>query len=521
MLLRNNLFPLFSLFFYLAVFYVLAIPLSRADTKEEILAKYETAVQQAEDLHIYEDDTLQVIPKIRLAGNALLNDDAERASAVLNEALSDLKLLQSRKPSSLKASFRLEFLEIYADVLQKYALLVLLALAFVRWPYYRKMLKGDSLNPYGKILIALLAGLFSIFLSFFDFSRYGESAWTFFDIQVVTLVIGGLLGGVRAGVFAGALAGLFRWLLKPGFISYLLIVVGAGLLAGIFSKRIKNFRQSAKPAFVCGSVIGVFHGIVIYIPAFGLIPWYYLLMSIGFVGLLEGVGVYIFFAVIAGVMREENRKEVEQELLKTRLLFLQAQMSPHFIFNTLNTISAICGRERALQAQGLILKLAAFLRRAIRRADEMVTLREEIEYIDTYLEIESTRFQDRLKVDKHIEISESSWNATIPMLILQPLVENAVKHGIAKKESGGTLDLKLTETGGVLKFEISDNGPGIRPDLITGIFEKEAAVSNGSGIGVRNIQKRLLHLYGPQFGLQYESHPGKGTRVSVRIPLKR
>ena len=321
------------------------------------------------------------------------------------------------------------------------------------------------------------------------------------------------------GLLSGLMIAIYRVLLNPAFVIYAAIAVVAGLLSGLVSRRIRDFQKCLWIGFWTACVIGVLHGLVAYLPAIRMIPWQYFLLTMGLIAVLEGTGVLIFMAVISGVVREQNRRQMENDLLKTRLLFLQAQMSPHFLFNTLNTISSICGREHAHQAKNLILRLAEFLRRALKREDEKVTFREEMAYIDAYLDIEKARFQDRLQVEKSIKLSDDERESEVPLLVLQPLVENAIRHGIAKKESGGTVHIEASVADRALKVEISDDGVGMEPELCERVLVDAKSHAQGLGIGVTNIHQRLVRIYGAEYGLQFESEKGKGTKVTVRIPI--
>ncbi len=513
---KNNHFAAF--FFLIFLFTFIPQLFARDISKNEVLADYEKAVQLAEELNVYQQDTYHIIPNIRVAAEALLKNDIPAAGKVLEEVLHNLKLLQSEKPKQLNSAFRLEWLEIYNEVFRKFALLILLAFLFVKWPFMHEMLKKDQINLSGKLALPFIIGAAGVFLSFSDMAKYGESAWSFFDMQIVLLVIGGLLGGFWSGLVAGILVGSFRWMLKPEFFVYFGTAVLIGALSGYLADRIKTFRAAERQSFTIGLCAGIIHGVIIYLPAIKLIPWFFFVFTVFFLAILEAAAVFIFFAVISGILREENRRQTEHELLKTKLLFLQAQISPHFLFNALNTISAICSRERAAQAQNLVIRLAHFLRRTLKRADEKVTLREEIEYIDSYLEIEKVRFQDRLNVERQFDLKDESWNIKIPLLILQPLVENAIKHGISKKESGGTLKIAVGDQNGGIRVQIIDDGVGMAPEVLEQLFTSSHSSLEGAGIGVKNIQQRLTHLYGPEGGLRYESAPGQGTKVTVHIP---
>ena len=516
----KNSVPL--IFCVLALFFFFISPLqAQVVSKEEVLSKYERALTQAEELNLYQEDFLKLLPKIRLASKALLREDFQGADQTLTEVLSDLKLLESRQIQGFTGRIKLEWLEIYLEIFQKYALLALLAYLLVSWPYFRGMLKGHRISIPGKALLFILISFIAILLSFLDLSRYGESAWSFFDIQLVLLTLAGLLGGFWTGALSGVLIGAFRFLLKPEGLTYVALAIGAGALSGFLSDRTQKIPPRGWTAFGVGCLVGTLHGLLVYLPTAHVIPWTYVAFSVIFLALLEGAGVYIFIAVISGILREITRRETERELLKTRLLFLQAQMRPHFLFNALNTISAICNQENAARAQNLVLRLGDFLRGTLKPGDEFVTLRDEMHFIDAYLEIEKARFQNRLKIEKDFHLQENTWSTRIPLLILQPLVENAIRHGIGKKESGGTVHIHLKEEAGFLSIEIADDGVGMDPALIQQALQGRNLSSKELGIALGNIHQRLIHLYGSSYGLQIEGTPGKGTKVLVRIPLVR
>ncbi|HTL46486.1 MAG TPA: histidine kinase [Verrucomicrobiae bacterium] len=482
------------------------------------MAKYDKAVALAGELNVGEEDILHILPKIRMASQAMMNGEFSKADTILGEALEDLALINSQRPEHLQRTFRLEWLEIYREIIQKYAILALLAFLLIRVPYFRRMLHADRISVMGKVYLAMMTVITALFFSFFDVSRYGESAWAFFDIQVVLLAIGGLLGGLWPGVLSGFLVGAFRWVLNPELHVYFWIALAAGTLGGLGARSIRSFRNTAKAGLLTGAAAGTLHGALVYIPLARELSWTYALMSILFLALMEGGAVFVFLAVVSGILREDHRREMETELLQTKLLFLQAQISPHFLFNALNTISAICHRENAHEARKLVLNLADFFRRAIKRVDDKITLREELGYIDSYLELEKARFQERLRVEKVIEIPEALWNAKIPFLVLQPLVENAIKHGISKKEEGGRLTIRISESGKCLEVEVKDDGAGADADTMEKILSREYA-SGEFGIGLQNINQRLVRLYGKAHRLKFSGKAGQGLSVTVRLPV--
>src|SRR2546423_2669313 len=205
---------------------------------------------------------------------------------------------------------------------------------------------------------------------------------------------------------------------------------------------------------------------------------------------------------------EMNLQRHQQLLLKARMDALSSQINPHFLFNTLNTVSSLV-RMDPDSARGVVLKLSNILRRLLRRHETFVPLREELQFIDDYLDIEVARFgKDNLDIVKQIE--ESALEAFIPSMLLQPIVENSLKHGLAPKLGGGKIQLRAVQRDGRLQIEIEDNGVGISEEKMPHVYVE--------GIGLSNVRERLRVLYGTDFHLDIESRPGEGTVIRIEIP---
>ena len=204
---------------------------------------------------------------------------------------------------------------------------------------------------------------------------------------------------------------------------------------------------------------------------------------------------------------EHRLEEQDKLLLAARLEALSNQINPHFLFNTLTSISSLI-RSQPDTARALILKLSRLLRRLLSSREQFVTLREELASIDEYLDIETARFGPRLAVDK--EISADSLELIMPSMLLQPLVENSIKHGIAHKVGGGRVTIRSRRDGEDAIIEVADDGAGMPA---TGSDER------GGGIGLRNVDERLRVIYGENYHLRFESTPGHGTCARIRIPV--
>ena len=204
---------------------------------------------------------------------------------------------------------------------------------------------------------------------------------------------------------------------------------------------------------------------------------------------------------------EHRLQEQEKLLLAAKIEALANQINPHFLFNTLTSISSLI-RTQPETARMLITKLSGLLRRLLRSTDHFVTLREELESIDEYLDIEVVRFGPQLKVRK--DISPETLDVIVPSMILQPLVENSIKHGLAKKVGEGRITIRSVLRNGHAIIEVDDDGLGMTEERL------ERAL--GDGIGLSNVNERLRTIYGANYQLKLTSVPGRGTTASVEIP---
>jgi len=206
-------------------------------------------------------------------------------------------------------------------------------------------------------------------------------------------------------------------------------------------------------------------------------------------------------------------EEQERMLLHARMEALQNQINPHFLFNTLNSVSSLV-RFDPDTARQMIIKLANILRRLLHSSDAFVPLRDELEFVDDYLDIEVVRFgRDKLKVVKEVE--PASLDVMVPSMLLQPLVENSIKHGLSSKIEGGSIYLRSRLTDSRVVIEVEDDGVGMGSAQM---LEPRRGLG-GSGIGMANVAERLKVLYGDAAKLTIDSHEGKGTLVRIRLPI--
>lgn len=201
----------------------------------------------------------------------------------------------------------------------------------------------------------------------------------------------------------------------------------------------------------------------------------------------------------------EKQKEL---LIKSEYKALQSQINPHFIFNSLNTISSFV-REKPDEARELLIALATYFRNSIKNKDSLVSINEEMEYVDAFLQLVKARFGERLIIS--MDIPEEI-ECKIPCLIVQPIVENAVIHGAMTRKIG-YVDIKISEEGDFTRISVEDNGKGMPQEII----EKLDNNDNKEGIGLANVHKRLKYMYGKDNGLKIKSTPS-GTRIEIKIP---
>jgi two-component system, LytTR family, sensor kinase len=205
---------------------------------------------------------------------------------------------------------------------------------------------------------------------------------------------------------------------------------------------------------------------------------------------------------------EMNLERHQQLLLKARMDALSSQINPHFLFNTLNTVSSLIRFDPDM-ARGVVLKLSNILRRLLRKHETFVPLKEELDFIDDYLDIEMARFgRENLEFVKAID--DESLEAFVPSMLLQPMVENSLKHGLAGKLEGGKIYLRAIHRDARVHIEIEDNGVGISEEKMPHVYVE--------GIGLSNVRERLRVLYGADFQLKIESRPGEGTLIRIDIP---
>jgi two-component system, LytTR family, sensor kinase len=349
---------------------------------------------------------------------------------------------------------------------------------------------------------------------------------------------GSFLAGLIAGPYAGALVGVMVGIppLGAGEWGALPFAVGCGFGGGglrelcpkeaiwnfspfVFTGLHRRAWKMIRSMHVDWQVVLLLAPVALELLRQGVgTRWNHRLFSLH--GAPLGSPGLIFFVLLATVFgvatpikiwnnaRIEHRlQEQEKLLLAAKIDALANQISPHFLFNTLTSISSLI-RTQPETARMLITKLSGLLRRFMRSTDHFVTLREELESIDEYLDIEVVRFGPQLKVDK--QIAARTLDVVVPSMLLQPLVENSIKHGLARKVGGGRITIRTLVRDGCTLIEVVDDGLGMTEDQLGHAL--------GDGIGLNNVNERLRTIYGANHQLKLRSVPGQGTCASIEIP---
>ena len=210
--------------------------------------------------------------------------------------------------------------------------------------------------------------------------------------------------------------------------------------------------------------------------------------------------------------RDEGMRasQLESQLMRTRLEALRAQLNPHFLFNALNTIAMLVRRQARDDALRGIVSLSDLLRRSLdEQSAQLVPLRAELPAVESYVAIERLRFRDRLRV--RLDVAPETIDALVPGLLLQPLVENAIKHGVARRGDGGTVEVRSRREADMLVLEVADDGPG---------FPGGWGPASSGGIGLANTRERLERLYDGAYRFDAGAREGGGARVTIRIPFR-
>lgn len=419
---------------------------------------------------------------------------------------------------------------ILVTLLIKLGVIASLASIIARFGQFRRLLFIEQRGPRQKLLFAAFLGIpFTLGVLARLLARYQGT-----DLSLEVTVLAGLLGGTIAGLVVGMMVSLPAVLIGHEILAPLMAVLFA-VVAGSarwvcpdkeevwkfspfidlslyrsIKQRFKHPAMDWQILFFLICVILEFTRIAIGHMGRGSLffldsanPWTKASIILGTV-----IGVGLPLRIWNNTRIERKLEEQERLLIQARVDALISQINPHFLFNTLNTVSSLIRFDPEM-ARTVLLKLSNILRRRLKTQVHFLPLKQELDFIDDYLAIEVIRFgRDKLQIRK--EIDADALDMVVPSMILQPLVENAIRHGIGPKVEGGTVTLRARRNRGRLNLEVSDDGVGIPAGRRPEVFD--------SGIGIRNVRERLKVLYGQEFIFHIESQPGKGTTIGLEIP---
>jgi two-component system LytT family sensor kinase len=405
-----------------------------------------------------------------------------------------------------------------------------LAALLVRFRSFRNLLFTEIRDSDQKVMLLLFLTpplAIGVFLRL-------VGGYRFFDLTLEGSFLMGLIGGRIVGLLGGSLISLpafgnHEWLSSP-------MAALVGLIAGTVREvmpekedvwhfgpflfvnipqwiwRLIRYRKgnwAMLPLFTCVALTVGQIELADAVPSHWLFSWHpsnwgYALLVV----MSSMMSVAMAIKIWNNTRIEMNLAQNQQLLLKARMDALTSQINPHFLFNTLNTVSSLIRFDPDM-ARGVVLKLSNILRRLLRKHETFVPLREELAFIDDYLDIEVIRFgRDKLQIFK--DIDEDALESFVPSMLLQPMVENSIKHGLAPRLEGGEIHLRARNRDGRLLIEIEDNGMGITPERLAEVY--------GGGIGISNVHERLRLLYGDQFKMDIRSREGDGTQIHIEIP---
>jgi two-component system LytT family sensor kinase len=404
-----------------------------------------------------------------------------------------------------------------------------LAALLARFPVFRRALFAPKRTPRQNVELMLMLSCpfaLGVVLRLFGYQ--------FADMTLEGSLLIGLVGGRVTGPLGAAILSLpayvhHEWLAMP-------VAAASGLIGGLIRDFIPNNEAiwDFGPFTFLGVPRRLWRWVLDRVPSWQLLPLAAcVLLELGRLALGHAVpqqwifyfpahspwmvALDVFAAIFAvslpikiwnSVRLELNLEENQRVLLKARMDALASQINPHFLFNTLNTVSSLI-RLDPDRAREVVRKLSSILRRLLRQHETFVPLREELEFIDDYLDIEVARFgPDQLQF--FLEVEPDALDAFVPSMLLQPIVENAIKHGLTPKLEGGEIHLRARRGDGRIVIEVEDNGAGIPEHRLPDVY--------GGGIGFRNVRERLQLTYANDFHFDIATRPGEGTLIRIDIP---
>jgi two-component system LytT family sensor kinase len=422
-------------------------------------------------------------------------------------------------------------LQQWFTLLLRVAVAASLASILSRFPAFQSTLMREDRTLVQRVKLSLMFSAFyggSVFFRVLNPAKYDAV-----DLGLEGSLLSGMVGGYVTGLLSGILISIPA--VARGQLTTMLLFAGVGVLGGllrdlapekedvwrfspIFSLHPLRLRQrpyQLRLLFQLGCLFSIIFSGLLRVEVSHLRKDGVFLAPIWTETHWAMVAAYAssVFAVMIPLKiwnntRNEKKLEAQQlRLNEARLAALTSQINPHFLFNTLNSVSSLI-RSNPEQARSVVYRLSSILRRLLRNTDNLTPLREELAFIDNYMTIEMVRFGEKLRFVK--EIDPETLDRLVPSMLLQPLIENSIRHGLATKVDGGMIRVRSYLADGRLHLVVEDDGVGIPEARLATLFEQ--------GIGVSNVNERMKVLYGPDYRMWIDSKPGEGTRTGIEIP---
>jgi two-component system LytT family sensor kinase len=423
--------------------------------------------------------------------------------------------------------------QLVMSLLLRVAVAASLASILSRFPAFQRMLMREDRTLVQRVRLALsCSALFGASVA----TRVLNPNYQAVDLGLEGALIAGMVGGYVTGLLSGVLISLPAVFINGELMSMPLFA-GVGVLGGllrdiapekediwrfspIFSLSPARLRQrpyQLRLMFYLGCLFSIILVELLRASVARVFPKGSVFLAPIWTErhLVTAVAIYgsSVFAVMLPLKiwnntRNEKKLEAQQlRLNEARLAALTSQINPHFLFNTLNSVSSLI-RTNPEQARSVVYRLSSILRRLLRKTDNLVPLREELAFIDNYMTIEMVRFGDKLRFIKEIE--PETLERLAPSMLLQPLIENSIRHGLSSKVDGGMIRVRTWLADGRLSVVVEDDGVGIPESRLATLFEL--------GIGVSNVNERLKVLFGQDYRMWIDSKLGEGTRTGIEIP---
>lgn len=419
-------------------------------------------------------------------------------------------------------------------VLLRVAVAASLASILSRFSAFQRMLMREDRTLMQRVKLALM--FWAAYGTSVLFRVLNQTKYDAVDLGLEGSLLTGLVGGYVTGLLSGVLISIPAVLVRHELMTMLLFA-GVGVLGGLlrdlapekedvwrFSpifnlnpRRLHERPYQLRLLFQLGCLFSIiFSGLLRYeislLPIRGGVFLAPIWRENQWPTVLAAYASLIFAVMLPlkiwNNTRNEKKLEAQQlRLNEARLAALTSQINPHFLFNTLNSVSSLI-RTNPEQARSVVYRLSSILRRLLRKTDNLTPLREELAFIDNYMMIEMVRFGEKLRFVK--EIDSATLNRLVPSMLLQPLIENSIRHGLATKVDGGMVRVRSHLADGRLHIVVEDDGVGIPESRLATLFEQ--------GIGVSNVNERMKVLYGTDYRMWIDSKPGEGTRTGIEIP---